>query len=93
MRFEYQNTENVKTKDIIIIEHCFTKKLLSCNKGIQGTDFGSEYELICSIYHPKGRISTIENEIQGIIGDSRKELSQTQWKIIDSCCIHSFDKK
>ena len=90
MRLEYEKTENVKIDDIVIIQHCYTKQPLACDNESQGTDFGNEYELVCSLYHPKGRISTMNNELEGLVGDSRQQLTQNQWKLLDSSC---FSKK
>ena len=85
MRIEYEKTQKVSTNDLLVIEHIYTKQMLACDKKfIQSTDFGNEYELICQTYHPNGRISTMKNELEGLVGDSRFQLSQNLWKIVDS---------
>lgn len=75
----------------VVIQHCNTCSLLASDKIAVGTDFGNEYQTSCNTFNPKKRIQTIKKEIIGFGTESRGELPQNKWSILDSKLLS--DKK
>ena len=71
----------------VIVQHCNTCSLLASDKIECGTDFGAEYQTSCNIYAPKKRVKVIEKELIGYDKDSRGELAQNKWTLIDAAIM------
>ena len=77
----------------VVIEHTNTRSLLASDNIAVGTDFGTEYQTSCKTFNPDKRVQTIKKEILGFGADSRGELDQNKWRIIDSSILSSKSSK
>ena len=88
MRVEHDTTPiHIHQSNEVVIQHCNTCSLLASDKIACGTDFGSEYQTSCNIYAPNKRVQVIKKELIGFDKDSRGELAQNKWNIVDSAFL------
>ena len=85
LRIEYDTTPiKLSENNKVVIQHCNTCSLLASDKIAIGTDFGNEYQTSCNIFNPNKRIQTIKKELLGFGNESRGELKQNKWTILDA---------
>eukprot|EP01084_Bolivina_argentea_P232276 391529_1 len=90
LRIEYDTTPiNLYENNNVVLEHQNTCSLLASNNIFIGTDFGNEYQTSCNTFNPNKRIQTIKKELIGFNKDSRGELTQNKWQIIDYSILSS----
>lgn len=88
LRVEHDTTAiMVHQNNNVIIQHCNTCSLLSSDKIACGTDFGTEFQTSCNVHAPNKRVQVIKKELIGFNKDSRGELAQNKWNIVDSAMM------
>jgi len=84
-RVEHDTTPiHIQQCNEVVIQHCNTCSLLASDKIGCATDFGTEYQTSCNTHAPNKRVQVIKKELIGYGKETRGELAQNKWSIVDA---------